>query len=580
MRTAACAGFVGNIRAVAFDYDGTLAATPRPRSEVLAAIRVARTSGLAVLLVTGRILGELRLDFPDLDDHFDVIVAENGGVIARPGLARRFGGSIDPELIAALGGRDVPFRVGDVLLATSADHGGTVLEEIHRLGLDHQLVYNRSELMVVPAGISKGHGLFEALGDLGISYHNVVAVGDAENDHSLLEQAEIGIAVGNAVDALKRHADVVLDDADGAACAALLNGPLLRGESVLRPRRRSVALGTADDGTTITVPGSFVNVVVTGGVGTGKSFVAGMLAEQLIAQRYSVFVIDPEGDHGSLARLRGVVLVGGSERLPPPATAAALVEHRFSSVVVDLSLLPPADADAFAAALPRHLGAARQHHGLPHWVILDEAHRVLGRPGAPFDVPRKGFCLVTYRPRSLGEEVSASVDYVVLLPGPGEECAEAVAWAAELAAVDRRHLARLVAGAASDEAVLVERAGGCRRFRLARRVTPHARHMHKYAASRLPRHLRFWFRRDEHSLVLEPAANLVEFRDTIAHCDGAVIGHHAGSHDFSRWVAAVMRDPRLAAALESAEELAVTSGVEAGRLAILRAIDEREAARC
>ena len=36
-------------------------------------------------------------------------------------------------------------------------------------------------------GVSKGSGLFGGLGDLGISHHNTIAIGDAENDHSLLE---------------------------------------------------------------------------------------------------------------------------------------------------------------------------------------------------------------------------------------------------------------------------------------------------------------------------------------------------------------------------------------------------------
>jgi hydroxymethylpyrimidine pyrophosphatase-like HAD family hydrolase len=38
--------------------------------------------------------------------------------------------------------------------------------------------------------------LVEALGDLGLSAHNAIAIGDAENDHALIEVAEVGVAVG------------------------------------------------------------------------------------------------------------------------------------------------------------------------------------------------------------------------------------------------------------------------------------------------------------------------------------------------------------------------------------------------
>jgi hypothetical protein len=90
--------------------------------------------------------------------------------------------------------------------------------------------------------------LVEALGELGLSPHNTIAVGDAENDHSLLEVAEIGVAVANAVESLRHHADVVLDLPDGAGVAELVRGPLVSGRSGLqRPGREiRVELGGYD----------------------------------------------------------------------------------------------------------------------------------------------------------------------------------------------------------------------------------------------------------------------------------------------------------------------------------------------
>lgn len=53
--------------------------------------------------------------------------------------------------------------------------------------------------MVLPPRINKAKGLHEALKELGISEHNVVAIGDAENDNALLKAAECGVAVQNAL---------------------------------------------------------------------------------------------------------------------------------------------------------------------------------------------------------------------------------------------------------------------------------------------------------------------------------------------------------------------------------------------
>ena len=84
-----------------------------------------------------------------------------------------------------------------MLIACSAADEPAALEVIRELGLDCQLVRNRSEMMILPAGVTKGGGVREALDDLGLSPHNTIGVGDVENDHSLLDICEIGVAVAN-----------------------------------------------------------------------------------------------------------------------------------------------------------------------------------------------------------------------------------------------------------------------------------------------------------------------------------------------------------------------------------------------
>ena len=158
-----------------------------------------RSDGLAAVLVTGRILTELDETYPEVAQHFDAVVAENGAVLAVEGDVRNLNPPVEPVLGSALTERRVPFRSGRVLLAGDAAHAPAVLDAVGSLGLDCQIVRDRGALMVVPAGVSKGTGLLAALTELGISPHNALAVGDAENDLALIDAAEVGVAVANAV---------------------------------------------------------------------------------------------------------------------------------------------------------------------------------------------------------------------------------------------------------------------------------------------------------------------------------------------------------------------------------------------
>ena len=204
-------------RAVAIDYDGTLTgAADRPSDAALVAVEAARCKGLRIILVTGRILEELRCVFPSVDRWFDAIVAENGAVLSVEGATRLLAAPVEFELDETLVEFGVPFRRGQVLIATQAAHENAVSDAIRHLGLECQLTRNRTELMVLPPGISKGFGVSEALGDLGLSHHSAVAIGDGENDHALLRACELGVAVANAVPSLKRHADVVMKQLGGS----------------------------------------------------------------------------------------------------------------------------------------------------------------------------------------------------------------------------------------------------------------------------------------------------------------------------------------------------------------------------
>lgn len=66
---------------LALDYDGTIAENGKPHPAVMEAIQEARALGIVVVLVTGRILSDLKRVAGDLN-IFDAVVAENGAVLA------------------------------------------------------------------------------------------------------------------------------------------------------------------------------------------------------------------------------------------------------------------------------------------------------------------------------------------------------------------------------------------------------------------------------------------------------------------------------------------------------------------
>jgi hydroxymethylpyrimidine pyrophosphatase-like HAD family hydrolase len=568
-------------RAVAIDYDGTLSQGRGPGRDALEAVDRARQAGLRLILVTGRILAELRHEFPDAADHFDAIVAENGAVLHRDGVTRLLTAPLSAALDAGLLRRGIPFRRGQVLLACDGEHDVAVVEELRRVGLDGVLSRNRDQLMVLPPGITKGSGVAEALAQLGVSRHSALAIGDAENDQALLEACEVGVAVANAVASLKEHADVVLGQADGSAVARFLDGPLLRDELLVEPKRWQVDLGRARDGHPVTLPGSRCNVLVTGGSGSGKSYAAGFFAERLVALGYSVCVFDPEGDHAPLGRLHKVVVVGGREALPPPAQLARIVQQGLGSVVVDLSFAG-AEREAYVLEALGELEKLRSDTGVPHWIFIDEAHVPLGVDGLArrcFDPLGKGFCLVTYRPMDLCEGARGSFDFLLALPGEQGFEPEIRASVAGAAGIPGEALEPALTGMGLGQAVLLrlDAPVELRVFSLAPRWLVHVRHWHKYAASRLPSERCFYFRTPSGASGAV-AANLAEFHHELRRCAEPVLRHHAAGSDFSRWIQEVIQDSTLAASAASVERRlagAAAPDLEALRGELLHAIESR-----
>ena len=80
---------------------------------------------------------------------------------------------------------------------------------------------------IVAPGVSKGKALEALSAHLGINLSEIIAIGDGENDISLLTSAGLGIAMGNAPAEVKAVADEVTLDIEHSGLAAAVKKFLL-----------------------------------------------------------------------------------------------------------------------------------------------------------------------------------------------------------------------------------------------------------------------------------------------------------------------------------------------------------------
>jgi hydroxymethylpyrimidine pyrophosphatase-like HAD family hydrolase len=219
-----------NCRAFATDFDGTIATDGVVDEATVAALKKIRAAGAITLLVTGRQYE----DFVNADavlDLFDSVVAENGAVLYKPQTREvRLLASPPPRQFAAeLIRRGVPATTGHVIVATVEPHEVTVLEVIKEMAIELQVIFNKGAVMILPSGVNKASGLQVALEEYGIELQDVVAAGDAENDHVFLANCGLSVAVANALPALKEQVKYVTRSNAGAGVTELIEA-LLRGD--------------------------------------------------------------------------------------------------------------------------------------------------------------------------------------------------------------------------------------------------------------------------------------------------------------------------------------------------------------
>jgi HAD superfamily hydrolase (TIGR01484 family) len=541
--------------ALCCDYDGTLATHGVLLPDTVQALERLIASGRRLLMVTGRELDDLQSVCERLD-LFEYVVAENGALLYHP--ATRAEKTLAPrppdEFIATLRERGVE-RVseGRVIVATWEPHETTVLETIKDLGLELQVIFNKGAVMVLPAGVNKATGLACALERLGLSPHNAIGIGDAENDHALLRACECSAAVANALPKLKEAADIVTSRDHGAGVAELI-GSILDDDLASyehRLTRHHILVGTAEGGTEIKLPPHGQNVLLIGTSGSGKSTLAMGFLERLAEQKYTFCVIDPEGDYDTFG---GAVTLGAPTRPPAVDEVVKLLSKPETSCIVNLVGLPIADRPGFFASLAPRLQELRARSGRPHWIHIDEAHHLLPaewEPG-PLALPEKlsGVFQITVHPELLAPKALDSVKTLIVVGKNPRRAFEELAERREIkvpdvGAEDVEPGHALLWHVGSDSAPV--------RLKIAPSRTERRRHTRKYAEGELPPERSFIFRGREQKLKLR-ARNLIQFLQLAEGVDEDTWVFHLRNGDYSEWIRQCIKDSGLAETLRRIEK--------------------------
>jgi hypothetical protein len=437
--------------------------------------------------------------------------------------------------------------------------------------------------MILPPAISKATGLARALSILRLSEHNAVAVGDAENDHELFRGCQVGVAVGWGSPSLQDAADHVLEGDSPRALAGFLR--MLAAHDIIPvapTTRHRLLLGHSADGRPLTLAVRGRNVLIAGDPKSGKSWVTGLLCEQLILLNYSVCVLDPEGDYTSLETLPGVVVFGGPDPLPKPRDLLRALRHADTSIVIDLSRKTQQEKLEYCRRILPALAVLKKHTGLPHRIVVDEAHYFLQHQGLRhlLDLDSGGYTLVTYRASKLDRNVLETTQAVIVTR---ESDAREVAALCTLcnackSQMSVEHWVQLMGSLAIGEAIAMpmtsETEGKVCRFQVASRLTPHVRHISKYIDIPVPESSGFFFWTNE-SPTGPRSRTMREFVSVLERTTEAALRGHLLRNDFSRWVANVFGDHPLSQDLRTVEDRYRRGEEPAALVAIAQVIRER-----
>lgn len=542
-----------NFLALATDYDGTLAYHGAVRESTVRALEKLRASGRKLILVTGRQLEDLLRIFPH-SDLFEWIVAENGALLYCPKTreSKLLTEEVPQSFVDALRRHGVnDLGIGWAVVATWRPHECAVLEVVRDLGLDRQIIFNKDAVMVLPTGVNKASGLNAAMQEMKISRHNVVAIGDAENDLPMLTLCECGVAVSNALDSVKTKADLVMTADHGAGVEELID-ELLRNDLARRgpDARHGILLGRAKDKPEqiIWLPSLGQSVLVAGPSGSGKSTVITGLLERIAEANYQLCIFDPEGDYENF---EPAINLGNSHYAPTADEVLSLLE-RMHCAVVNLLGVSLDTRPRVVSEILRKLEDLRKNYGRPHWFIIDETHHIFPAdfPAESTELPEppKASLMITVHPPHVRQEALASADIVMAI---GKDPHETIQNFCQIVQVDAPKLEPLTLE--RGEVLIWFRHESGQPFVVIAEPgkTEHKRHIRKYAEGDL-REGSFIFRGPEGRLNLV-ANNLNTFVRMAEGVDDETWNHHLHAGNYSEWIRRVVKDEELADEVQSIE---------------------------
>jgi hydroxymethylpyrimidine pyrophosphatase-like HAD family hydrolase len=564
--------------ALVTDYDGTIATHGSVPDAVIAAVRRLRSSGRHAILATGRRLEDLLAVCRHID-VFSHVIAENGAVAYDPNRRETtlLAEPIPREFLAALENMNVgPLEIGSIIVSTHSSHQASVLRLIQASGLELKIVFNGAAMMVLPTGINKASGTRYVLRKLGLSPHEIVAIGDAENDHSILQIAECPVAVANAIGAIKGAAAFVTQSSAGDGVIELIDDLIATDLGSVDPllHRHHIALGTQLDGTTVWIPPFGCNILIAGPSTSGKSTFAAGLIERLISQSYQVCVADPEGDYLTIPEL---VSVGDYARPPRISEILAILRDPDVNVNVNLLGVPLLERPNFFATLFLRLQTMRALTGRPHWLVFEEAHHLVPSIGdyAPLDIAERlgETLLVTVHPQHVAPAILSMIDVLIAVgPSPDETLrSHAIATCTPVPPLEGLEFSEQSVTCwfvHSRERPFSMKVIPCKAKRI--------RHLRKYAAGDMGYHS-FYFRGPGgmHNLA---ARNLGMFCHIARGIDEETWEFHLRRGDYSRWLRETVKDGTLADVVRQVEVQADAPGsltLKGSRGEICDAIESR-----
>ncbi|TGP92591.1 MULTISPECIES: HAD-IIB family hydrolase [unclassified Mesorhizobium] len=556
--------------ALATDYDGTLAHDGAVSEKTLAALERFKKSGRKLLLVTGRELPDLKRVFPDVG-LFDKVVAENGALIYTPASEeeRVISLSPEPKFVARLKKQGVkPLSVGRSIVATWEPHQATVLEVIKKMGLELEIIFNKGAVMILPSGVNKATGLAAALEDLRLSPHNVVGIGDAENDHAFLQACGCSVAVDNAIPAVKSTATLVTSGARGKGVEELIAKLIKRDHGIVPRRHDGIVLGSSGGDDIYLSPTD--SVLIAGSSGIGKSTLATALTERFVENRFQFCVFDPEGDYDGL---EGAVRLGDGSSAPTKAQVLDLVAKADSNVVVNgLSLRVNERPDFFADLLPG-LGSFRRRTARPHWLVIDEAHHLLPKrrddTRSVLSLELPGTILITVHPEAISTDALRLVTAVIALGPTAKDVVKA--FCRETGIEPPKDIPT-----PKGDRVLFWRPQVRKKLTTVKVIEPRQslkRHSRKYAEGQLDETGSFYFRGPDDAMNLR-AHNLMIFAQMAEGIDDKTWEFHLRAGDYSKWFRHQIRDKDLARETAEAEKDRKLSAEES-RKRVLDAVRRR-----